>query len=96
MDIVKKEEKNCESEFLKENRWRLHPYKMISQVNEIENYLWNYYCSTATFNAFSVRDHYQYMATFSSALRGESLYCGDLFDLCDFKFHQRLEPSSYQ
>ena len=34
-------------------------------------------------------------STLSGVLRSESLYSGDLSDLCDFKFQQRNEPDEY-
>ena len=50
---------------------------------------------TAIFSASSLRDLYQHLATYRGVLRSESLYRDDLPDLCDFKFHQRLESSPH-
>ena len=56
-------------------------YKMISEVNQIEDYIWNYNCTTATFSAASLRDCYQYFSTLGGVLRSESLCRGGFSDL---------------
>ena len=71
------------------------PYKMISEVNEIEDFMWNYHYQIDVFGATSLRGQYQFLLTLSGVLRSESLYRGDLSDLCGFKFKQRLEPNEY-
>ena len=77
----------CDGEFT--------PYKMISEVGHIEDYMWKYHCTTSAFSAASLRDRYQFLASLSGVLRSESLYHGDLSDLCDFKFHKSKEPHPY-
>ena len=68
---------------------------MIGEVNAIEDFMWNYNCETASFSAASLRNCCQFLSTLSGILRSESLYRGDLSDLCDFKFQQRNELYEY-
>ena len=77
----------CDGEFT--------PYKMISEVGQIEDFMWNYNCTTSAFSAASLQDRYQFLACLSGVLRSESLYHGDLSDLCDFTFHKSKEPHPY-
>ena len=71
------------------------PYKMISEVTQIETYMWEYHCTTPAFSAASLRDRYHFLATYGGVLRSESMYLADLSDLCDFKFKQQKEPHPY-
>ena len=71
------------------------PYKYFSKVNQIEDYIWNYNYTTAAFSEASLQDHYQYASALGEVLRSKSLYRGDLSDLCDFKFKQKLKPNEY-
>ena len=58
------------------------PYKMISEINQIEDYLWNFNCTTATFSAASLQDCYQCLSTLGGGvLRSESLCRGNFSNL---------------
>ena len=62
------------------------PYKLASEVNRIENYIWDDHNNTGYFSGSSMRDRFQFLMTLGSVSRSESLYKADLCDLCDFIF----------
>ena len=65
------------------------PYKMTSEVNQIEEYMWAYHCTTPAYSAASLRDRYHFLATYEGVLRSESMFLEDISDLCNFKFKQQ-------
>ena len=94
-NVLKRKDRVSKANFKERVDGEFTPYKMIDEVHAIEDYMWHYGCTTLPYCAASLRDRYQYLATLAGVLRSESLYRGDLSDLCDFKFNQRLEPSPY-
>ena len=94
-NVAKRKDRVAKANFKERMDGEFTPYKMIAEVTEIEDFMWNYHCQTPAFGAASLRDRYQFLGTLSGVLRSESLYRGDLSDLCDFKFKQRLEPDEY-
>ena len=68
---------------------------MISQVNQIKEYILAYYWTLPTFSAVSLRDRYHFFVTNGVVLRSESMYLADLSDLSNFKFKQQKEPHPY-
>ena len=71
------------------------PFKLASEVNRIENYIWDDHNNTGYFSGSSMRDRFQFLMTLGSVSRSESLYKADLCDLCDFNFKQRREIDPY-
>ena len=71
------------------------PFKLASEVNTIEDFIWNDHNMTGYYSGSSMHDRFQFLMTLGSISRSESLYKADLSDLCDFIFKQRLEIDPY-
>ena len=69
------------------------PFKLASEVNTIEKYIWEDHNNTSCFSGASLRDRFQFLMTLGSISRSESLYKADL---CDFIFKQRREIDPYR
>ena len=67
------------------------PYRMVSNIAQLEQYLWNYNSRTSCSSASSLRNRFQFLMTFSGMVRMESLYLADICDLCGVFYYKRAK-----
>ena len=98
-DLIKGVKNRTERVLKKQFKERItddfEPYRCLSDLPKIEEYIWNAHKSTEIYGANGLRDRFQLLFSLSAVLRSDSIYKADLADLCDFKFKQKLEPDPY-
>ena len=93
--VISRKEKVSKAMFKERTTSEFQPFKVAPEVAKIEYYLWEYASKNIASCASALRDRYHYLMTLGGVLRSESMYLADLSDLCDFIFHQTLEPDPY-
>ena len=71
------------------------PFKMAESIPAIENFMWESNNNTSLYGLGSLRDRFQFLITLGGVTRSESMYKGDISDLCDLKFKSDCEKDSY-
>ena len=98
-DLIHGVNNRCERVLKKQFKERItddfEPYRLLSDIPKIEDFIWNEHCGQRIYGANGLRDRFQLLFSLSAVLRSDSIYKADLADLCDFKFKQKLEPDPY-
>lgn len=71
------------------------PFRLVGRLGEMEERLWNRNNNSMRNGMAALRDRFTFLETLGAVLRGESLYKGELSDLCDFIHKTRLDPHPF-
>ena len=84
--VIGRKERNKKLNYDERFGKEFHPYKLIHQISEIEEGLWNHGYGRMQSMCASIRDRFQFLMTLSDCLRSESLYKAALCDKMDIMY----------